>query len=125
MAAAGDGANLDEAATAAHAEPFHGQGGLLSAGRAFADDLCDVPARVLPEPVLQNGLAPRRRALDDRAVDLLDRPLAELLAQPGRGLARAGEEDDARNRPVQPVHDPQEYGPGFSVLLLHVLLRDV
>src|SRR5439155_26771590 len=51
-------------------------------------------------------------------------PLAELLAEPGGGLARAGEQQHPADRLVEPVDDAEEHVPRFAVLLLEVRLGE-
>ena len=87
---------------------------------------------VLLQPVFERagvrgrprGCRPSACVLDHRPVHLLDHPLAELLAEPGRGLARAGEQQHPAHRLVEPVDDAEEHVAGLLVLLLEVRLRE-
>ena len=100
---------------------------LLGAGRIH------VPARErdedclyweLPRPEALPARARGPAALDDGPIDLLDAALAELPGQPGGGLAGAGEQQHARDRLVEPVHDAEEHVAGLAVFPLQVALDD-
>jgi hypothetical protein len=63
-------------------------------------------------------------SFDYTPINLFDKVVAELFAQPGRGLAGPGEHQDPGHRLVEPVDDAEKHLAGFGVLLLDVRLDD-
>src|SRR4051812_26084515 len=95
---------------------------LASAVLARLDHL-DAPClRILAQPVLERASRRAYLSLHDRPVDFLDGSLPELLGEAGGRLARPREQQHARGRLVDAMHDAKEDVPRLLILLPEVFL---
>ncbi len=92
---------------------------------ALLDDSRAVKPPVLLESIFPLPFALRRPSLDDRPVDLRDRPRAELCREPPSGLAGPGDQDHAGRRPIEPVEEPDVHVPRLPVPLLEIPRHEV
>lgn len=80
---------------------------------------------VFADPIDASTFRTVRRTLDHGPINFVDGPLAKLFSQPRCGLRRAGDEQNASDRGVQPADNAQINISRFVVLLFDVLLGHV
>src|SRR5687768_16585562 len=120
MPASGLRANFEPGEIAMHAAALIVQKRLPGAFRLRLEHVNAMRLDVLAQPIFERAGFPLHLPLDDRPVNLLDGPLAKLLAEPGGRLAGAREEHDSGDRLVEAMDDTEKDLAGLLVLVLDV-----
>lgn len=89
---------------------------LLGTGSARLDDFDPSSAIVFLEPIVETTSSLVECPFDNGPIDFFDGPFAKLLAESCCGFARAGKEENAGNRSVEPMDDAEINATGFVIL---------